>query len=158
MKIIRTALLAAVATMGIVGTAEAQTKYFAREMLAPGSSTPSTPSNETTAPPAQTKYNRLSGGTRYNTLTVNGCSYSNDATNNNLTSAAAAIEFCETHKAKYPNSATGYMHCTVARYSDGSYLASLSSAMCQAEYKGTTVYSGPGEGHYLMVADLAAYK
>lgn len=155
MNALRTLLLAAVATTGTFGVAEAQSKYFAREMLSPNATTPS---KDTTAPPAQTKYNRASGGVRYNTLTVDGCSYSSDASNNNLASAEAAIEFCETRKVKFPNSSTGYMHCSVGRYDNGSYSAALSSAACQAQYKGATVYTRPGEGHYLMVADLAAYK
>lgn len=161
MKIIRAALLAAVATAGIAGTAEAQTKkYFAREVLAPGPTKTADTDTDTgtTTPPKDVVYNIDQSTSNRKTLNVNGCSFSNDAISNGFATINDAINWCKRVKVKYPSIQPGRMYCTTVLLNDNKFQASMFSAQCNATFSGGDNWpASTGQGHWSFTADSAAY-
>jgi hypothetical protein len=148
MRLIRAALIAVVAMSGLSGAAEAQTRYFAREILAKGASSESS----TTPPP--TIYNTYSTSpTHTNTRNVNGCSFGNAGYKRDFKTHAEALQHCATVKGEQST----YLYCYVSTLGDESKQASVYSSACAPTWTGGSTAYRSGDGWYSMQAIASAY-
>jgi hypothetical protein len=144
MKAFRTLLLAAIATTGTFGVAEAQTRYYAREILSPGATTPA--KDTTTTPPQDPVYNTVTQSPIQRTYTINGCASSGLFSGFVFPDVAAALKHCASVKSQYP----GWLYCSVTSDANGVRSATIRSSECAPTFETPPGPFGAGNGHYPM--------